>query len=622
MKRWILMLAVLALVLAGCGNEQPDSTRPQNDPAAQTTAPAGATALLDPDSPLTARTGGALQAYPLEDGNYTRIIPVEGGLLLLNTDYFGDSTLSFLSVETGSITARRDLSTRVEDALRVVGDRILYYDWEDSSLVTLGEGLQEVSRVMLPEEMAGEPLISGDGTQVYYHTGPQIRVLELQTGISRLLRDHGEHILNLAGLYCDDEVLKIYTDDTDEDMGTQYLSTVNGETLHYGDDTLSLETRGEQFYAELGGAAGELLFGRIGGEVKLLDPFGNDLWTKWLPTAGGAVNCISGDGSWTLNYYDLASGLRTASVTLADSGMARGMVEDLDGNIWFLYLDEDSSQEILCRWDLSKSAIGDDQVYTGRRYTAESPDTAGLAACKEEAARIGETYGVEILLWEDVLAYQPGDYSFRTEHQVEVIEQSLQAIEKALARYPEGFLETAASRSESGMIHICLVGGIHGDEKQGTLASTEGIQYWLGSEPYMALRVSGDVEGGFYHEMCHIIETRVLGKTTIYDGWESLNPKGFKYDYDYIANLDRADDKYLEGEDRAFVDVYAMSYPKEDRARIMEYAMMEGNEEVFASDWMQRKLLRLCRGIRRAFGLSKYEEVLPWEVYLEDSLVP
>ena len=37
---------------------------------------------------------------------------------------------------------------------------------------------------------------------------------------------------------------------------------------------------------------------------------------------------------------------------------------------------------------------------------------------------------------------------------------------------------------------------------------------------------------------------------------------------------------------------------------------------------MDAELQRLCRGIRKAFGLSKFEEVLPWEVYLEESLVP
>ena len=53
--------------------------------------------------------------------------------------------------------------------------------------------------------------------------------------------------------------------------------------------------------------------------------------------------------------------------------------------------------------------------------------------------------------------------------------------------------------------------------------------------------------------------------------------------------------------------------------RIMEYAVMEGQEEVFSSNTMQKKLKTLCRGIRSAFGLSNVSEALLWEQYLDAS---
>ena len=67
--------------------------------------------------------------------------------------------------------------------------------------------------------------------------------------------------------------------------------------------------------------------------------------------------------------------------------------------------------------------------------------------------------------------------------------------------------------------------------------------------------------------------------------------------------------------------MYSMSFPKEDRARIMEYAMMPGNEAYFKSSTMQSKLKTVCKGIREAFGLKKYAEPLPWEQYLKKPLV-
>jgi hypothetical protein len=125
------------------------------------------------------------------------------------------------------------------------------------------------------------------------------------------------------------------------------------------------------------------------------------------------------------------------------------------------------------------------------------------------------------------------------------------------------------------------------------------------------------MEQSFYHELFHIIDSRVMSKCSLYDTWDTLNPKGFSYDYDYIANQNREDYQLTEGDRRAFIDIYAMSYPKEDRARIFEYAMLAHQEEVFASDIMQSKLSRLCAGIRKGLGISKSTENLPWEQYLQ-----
>ena len=77
---------------------------------------------------------------------------------------------------------------------------------------------------------------------------------------------------------------------------------------------------------------------------------------------------------------------------------------------------------------------------------------------------------------------------------------------------------------------------------------------------------------------------------------------------------------YLQPGKEAFIDSYSMSFPGEDRARIMEYAMTPGNEERFQSPTMQAKLKKLSQGIREAFGLRKSPEEFLWEQYLQESL--
>ena len=120
--------------------------------------------------------------------------------------------------------------------------------------------------------------------------------------------------------------------------------------------------------------------------------------------------------------------------------------------------------------------------------------------------------------------------------------------------------------------------------------------------------------------MCHLIDTIVLGGSSAYDTWDLHNPTGFTYDYDYAANRNRNSTAYLLDNSRYFIDMYSMSFPKEDRARIMEYAMTEGNGALFQTEAMQGKLHTLCLGIREAFGLEDWPEPLRWEQYLIEKL--
>ena len=124
------------------------------------------------------------------------------------------------------------------------------------------------------------------------------------------------------------------------------------------------------------------------------------------------------------------------------------------------------------------------------------------------------------------------------------------------------------------------------------------------------------------HEMSHIIDSRVLTFCKAYDDWEKLNPKGFQYNYGSVSDLSVADRRWTVGSDRAFLDLYSMTYPKEDRARIMEYAMADGYEASFRSETLQKKLRMLCLGIRQAFGLETFAKPLRWEQYLETPLYP
>ena len=138
-----------------------------------------------------------------------------------------------------------------------------------------------------------------------------------------------------------------------------------------------------------------------------------------------------------------------------------------------------------------------------------------------------------------------------------------------------------------------------------------------GFDAYIVLSTNHDTEYALYHELSHLMETVVLTESTAYDRWNHLNPENFRYDNDYAANRNREDDQWLQPGTGYFIDTYAMSYPKEDRARLFEYAMTSGHEELFQSVNLQRKLRQMCLGIREAFGLEKSADIFLWEQYLD-----
>ncbi|HIT33738.1 MAG TPA: hypothetical protein IAC31_03810, partial [Candidatus Faecousia intestinigallinarum] len=85
----------------------------------------------------------------------------------------------------------------------------------------------------------------------------------------------------------------------------------------------------------------------------------------------------------------------------------------------------------------------------------------------------------------------------------------------------------------------------------------------------------------------------------------------------YQEHMDSA---YLTGDDPAFLDAFSMTYPREDRARILQYAMTELGQGRFDTDNLQEKLRTICVAIRDAFDWEDSPMVFPWEQYLHEPL--
>ena len=141
--------------------------------------------------------------------------------------------------------------------------------------------------------------------------------------------------------------------------------------------------------------------------------------------------------------------------------------------------------------------------------------------------------------------------------------------------------------------------------------------YWANGTCHVFLTGENTAES-FLWALGNAVDTRVLGNSFDYDKWDDLNPWWFDYTYDYEKNLKRSDpEKLLEGSERCFTDLVAMSFPTEDRSRLFANAMLDENAEMFEASAMQKKLRTICVAIREAYGWEDSEEIYPWEQYLK-----
>lgn len=617
MKR-LIGLILLAVLLCGC------TAGPQNE----TTAPTQTTVLTEPTEPmgmyvsgsqLEQSTGGAVRSYLLT-------IPDSYGMMAVGEDVLVFSgvdatTLTRLSGGTLYPIAAAQLGCMIdpEDASFQVGENgITYYDPNTREVIFLDNDLKEVNRLTVPENMVGRPALSSNRLKLYYCTAEAVRLYDLETGLDKLLKTISYSEQSVEGILMNDTVLRCSLVDSDGSAYSVFLSTQNGELLGQLQSGMDLRTGSGMYYGMAPeGTMNVLYFGKSGEETRMLtpaDPFAES-WV--IPARNGAVTVSAGETEKTVQFYDLNTGLCTASVGIPLETEVWNVTADQTGSFVYLMGSESDDQTVIYRWDPTATPSGDDKVYTTSRYTLENPDVDGLTTCAGYASIIGEQYGVDILVGFDAVENQPWDYELEAEYQTPVIQAQLQKLEQLLTVFPDDFFEAIPGKER-----ICLVRSITGSVESGSLDSAAGIQYWDGEIPYVILAAGESLEYSFFHEVFHIIDSKVLSDCRAYYYWHNLNPAKFDYYEDYTSYLTEDNSQYLQDEDRAFIDAYSMSYAKEDRARIMEYACTAGNEHYFQSEIMQEKLETLCEGIREAFDLREYPNELLWEQYLEELLVP
>lgn len=600
-KRTIASLLLAALLVTGCGETDPtEDTTPSTEVTEESTEPTipENSLITDGEYGLTAFTveGGCTGILPLGDDH---VVLTAGGKMLL------------VSGETLAVTGQVELGFTLyagDPSICLGVNQMGYYDQSRGAYVTLNRELKEITAVKLNETPVAGPVASPDFLTLYYATGEGIRLLDMSTGTSHLLRQEYRTITGMDAPLFDGSILRYTQMDEDGNAENCFISTADGGHVSTAYMTGAMATWSGNDYAAVlelelpMGSVRRIFTGSRQGALKRLDV--GESWDLALIPGGGNVllQNVSGDGV-ALDLHDLVNGQRRIFVcTGRNEIFENAWLEDEYLWLW------GNGEQTLYRWNTAEfDAQVDSTLVT--MYTLGQPDEAGLAEADALADALSEAYGVPIEIVSDGSRTNGVDYSGYPDFRPEQYALALKELDTAMAKFPEGFFAAMASRED---LKIQLVDDY--DPAVGVSDGTGSLE--LGGGSTVRVSVCGHIPEIFYHEMFHAMELEIQNESVRLYDWKSLNPSGMTYAESYLAyeSGELAESEYLY----AVADDYGLVSAREDRAQVFLYAMLDGQEARFESDTMQRKLSLLSSAIRDAFGWRWSDQDFLWEQYLNN----
>ena len=173
-------------------------------------------------------------------------------------------------------------------------------------------------------------------------------------------------------------------------------------------------------------------------------------------------------------------------------------------------------------------------------------------------------------------------------------------VESVLGQYPAGFPD------QWGEVRILLVGNLTGTDAFAG-GHYAGFTQRIGDGWRMVLDVKRCNAGTIHHEIAHILDGILTEAGALTEAqWLRFCPSGFQYgdgNRELLADF--------------FVDGYAMTDIREDRARTFEEAAIYGPSIYAEKPALWLKLEYLCRAIRAHFDTKGWPEKTFWEMGME-----
>lgn len=607
MKKLFCILLAL-LLLTGCGGPAP----------AETTIPQPTE--TEPPVPWIQEVGkpwdqeGVLTELPLTipDGlHYDTVQKFDGDLLLWDIDNHLENVytleMCLIELDDGTVTAEKEITFYNWVSPQILGDSMYLCDNITGQITQLNKAL-EVVKTWDIEPVEGSVSVGANEILYIYDWNGSVKTMDLNTGETGPLLD-GDPYVDFFNIY--DEIVSIeyYSVDTGAEM-MAVLDLTTGQVLHppirgrftsvsYSDGAWLCDTYNDSITVYAGTNKDDFVKVNIGnGGLQFAD--GNKLLLTHED--GCTVSLHAFDGS------------AIAKATICTAPYSYGCFAVIPSELYggyFMVVSDYSTSYRLLYWDTDNSSAGEDIPFEPVPAPGEME-----AAVRQRMDELQSEYGLNILVGQDCDTYF---YDFSVEHITDwlMISDALDILEDALEDYPEDFFRQLRY-GDIQSVEIQLVGTLTATNMEYTDTYTAFVQEEFSSQ-VMVVDIQIAEEQTYYHEFSHIIDAYLAWdamnrEDALFseDAWNAMNPDWFPgYSFDYSRELFLVDDE-------SFVDSYSTIRPTEDRARILEYAMVDYGYYTFeGNDTLMEKLSYYCCCIRDAFDTTGWPETVLWEQYLQ-----
>lgn len=532
-----------------------------------------------------------------------------------------------ISLQTGDVLKEKTFTGMDLPNAQACGDKVAVIDWGLGKVTLLDKNFEVLGEYSTDTSYCGVYL-DETASRIYCFTKQGIKIIETATGKTSMLLE--EATMLYTSEKCGFTVSITYTDTRTQmnENAVVDLNTGTVEKIPYDEAFSNVEYNENIWLGKVIGRENTYYLGKSD-RPKSFSPSGKyPLVTMIANPQRLMVTTYDNNGRTTLAMYSL-DGRFLSQTKLSEeihSVIYEPVWSEADGGYFLIAINQEGKDRLLF-WDMSIPTVGEDFTLVAEYEEDTNSNSKVSQALLDRAAKLESKYGIKILLG-DQTEDSYGDYNMAHEMDEAYITEGLDALESALAKYPDGFMKQLIY-GEQRRLEFHLTGAF--TLKEYPDGKVNGFTYYIGlaqeaegeNRVIVDITMAGSIEQTLHHEIMHIIDNKLrfdanIRKDAMYseEDWNAFNPSKFSYVND---RFHLPDNIYSDGYGSYFIDVYSRTSAKEDRARIFEYAMIGADWAFSNAEARYEKLEYLCKCIRDAFDTEGWPAKTVWEKTLSRS---